>query len=241
MSASNQIPHAGQPADAHAATKSAGPVSGHTPAASDSNRGGVIHRHRTSRPPPLPFVLLLRLSAQPEKQHKRRSGEEERGGGAGDEEWVRRCIERYDPSIGVARLGSWAMAAQPALDERLAELACPVDHTILDPAVQDSPWDFYEELHASCPVFPMPELGAVMVTKYDDVRYVLTHPELFSSSGQERQGQSSPRPTCRGATRRSSANGAGGTSRPCSGPIRRSTPRTDDWSPRRFSPSGSGR
>ena len=80
------------------------------------------------------------------------------------------------------------MAARPALDERLATLACPVDHTMLDPAVQDSPWDFYDELHEKCPVFPMPEIGAVMVTKYEDVRYVLTHPELFSSSGRSGKG-----------------------------------------------------
>jgi cytochrome P450 len=80
------------------------------------------------------------------------------------------------------------MASELALDERLAELACPVDHTMLDPAVQDSPWDFYGELHEKCPVFPMPEIGAVMVTRYDDVRYVLTHPDLFSSSGRSGKG-----------------------------------------------------
>ncbi len=54
---------------------------------------------------------------------------------------------------------------------------------MLDPIVQDDPWDFYSELHESCPVFPMPEIGAVMVTRYDDVRHVLTNPELFSSGG----------------------------------------------------------
>jgi len=65
----------------------------------------------------------------------------------------------------------------------IEEMSCPVDHTILDPAVQDSPWDFYAELHAQCPVFPVPEIGAVLVTRYEDVRYVLTNPGLFSSSG----------------------------------------------------------
>jgi cytochrome P450 len=75
------------------------------------------------------------------------------------------------------------MSTDLTLDERIAAMACPVDRTILDPAVQDSPWDFYSELHERCPVFPMPEIGAVMVTKYDDVRLVLTRPDLFSSSG----------------------------------------------------------
>jgi cytochrome P450 len=79
-----------------------------------------------------------------------------------------------------------ATRTEPAaggLTERIAALGCPVHGTILDPVVQDSPWDFYRDLHEQCPVFPMPEIGAVMVTRYDDVRYVLTHPELFSSSG----------------------------------------------------------
>ncbi|MGA9276642.1 cytochrome P450 [Ilumatobacter sp.] len=80
------------------------------------------------------------------------------------------------------------MAADVSLSDRISDMKCPVDHTMLDPAVQDSPWDFYEELHESCPVFPMPEIGAVMVTKYDDVRFVLTHPELFSSSGKSGKG-----------------------------------------------------
>lgn len=70
-----------------------------------------------------------------------------------------------------------------SLEERIAGLDCPVDHSMLDPAIQDDPWDFYQDLHDRCPVFPMPEIGAVMVTRYEDVRFVLTNPELFSSSG----------------------------------------------------------
>ena len=69
------------------------------------------------------------------------------------------------------------------LEGRIAALECPVDHTMLDPLIQDDPWDFYRDLHERCPVFPMPEIGAVMVTRYEDVRFVLTNPELFSSSG----------------------------------------------------------
>ncbi len=68
-------------------------------------------------------------------------------------------------------------------DERIAAMGCPVDHSMLDPIIQDNPWDFYRELHAQCPVFPMPEIGGVMVTKFDDVRFVLTRPDLFSNSG----------------------------------------------------------
>ena len=75
------------------------------------------------------------------------------------------------------------MTGEATLVERLAALDCPVAHSMLDPAIQDSPWDFYRELHEQCPVFPMPEIGGVMLTKYDDVRFVLTNPDLFSSSG----------------------------------------------------------
>lgn len=80
------------------------------------------------------------------------------------------------------------MSSEPSVsgatvDERIAAMACPVDHTILDPEIQDAPWDFYNELHARCPVFPMPEIGGVMVTKFEDVRFVLTRPDLFSNSG----------------------------------------------------------
>ena len=75
------------------------------------------------------------------------------------------------------------MSADTPLAERLGRLECPVSRSILDPAVQDDPWSFYAELHETCPVLPVPEIGAVVVSRYDDVRFVLTRPELFSSSG----------------------------------------------------------
>jgi cytochrome P450 len=70
----------------------------------------------------------------------------------------------------------------------LEAVGCPVTRTILDPAVQNDPWDFYQELHDRCPVFPIPELGAVMITKHDDIRFVLSHPELFSNAGRASNG-----------------------------------------------------
>ena len=69
------------------------------------------------------------------------------------------------------------------LTERLASLECPVTSSLLDPTVQDDPYDFYAEARERCPVLPMPEIGAVVLTRYEDIRYALTHPELFSSSG----------------------------------------------------------
>ncbi len=55
------------------------------------------------------------------------------------------------------------------------------DFSFLDPGVSSSPWDFYEVLHGQCPVYQMPETGAFVVTRYDDLRQVLKDPETFSS------------------------------------------------------------
>ena len=53
--------------------------------------------------------------------------------------------------------------------------------SFLDPAIQDDPFATYAEMHQSCPVYRLPENGLVMVTKYDDVRSMLTDVETFSS------------------------------------------------------------
>jgi cytochrome P450 len=76
------------------------------------------------------------------------------------------------------------MTVDETLDDRIRAMSCPVEHSMFDPEIQNEPWDFYDELRASCPVYPMPDMGAVLVSRYDDVRFVLTNPELFSSSGQ---------------------------------------------------------
>ena len=109
------------------------------------------------------------------------------------------------------------------LEDRIGALSCPVDHTMLDPVIQDDPWDFYQQLHEQCPVFPMPEIGAVMVTRYEDVRYVLTNPDLFSSSG--RGGGAKKGLQVDNARRYQEILRDRGwaTSRPCSAPTRPST------------------
>ena len=56
-----------------------------------------------------------------------------------------------------------------------------LDASFFDPAVQDDPFDVYAEMHEKCPVHHLPENGMYMVTKYDDVREMLTDPERFSS------------------------------------------------------------
>ena len=55
------------------------------------------------------------------------------------------------------------------------------EFSMLDPHVNSEPWDMYAEIHKECPVYQMPETGAFLVTKYDDLRQVLKDPETFSS------------------------------------------------------------
>lgn len=55
------------------------------------------------------------------------------------------------------------------------------DYSLLDNQVQSDPYAFYELLHREQPVYQMPETGMYMVTKYESLRFVLTHPEIFSN------------------------------------------------------------
>jgi cytochrome P450 len=51
------------------------------------------------------------------------------------------------------------------------------------PAGSEDPWPLLERLRAESPVFELPyRPGAYVVTRYEDVRFILGHPELFSSS-----------------------------------------------------------
>lgn len=56
-----------------------------------------------------------------------------------------------------------------------------IEGNFLDPATLSDPYDFYRQLHERCPVYQLPVVEFWMVTRYDDVRYMLTHPELFSN------------------------------------------------------------
>jgi cytochrome P450 len=53
--------------------------------------------------------------------------------------------------------------------------------SLMDHAVQSDPYDFHALLHAECPVYRMPETGFYVVTKYDDLRKVLTDTQTFSN------------------------------------------------------------
>ena len=62
-----------------------------------------------------------------------------------------------------------------------AERRSPADFSFIDPAVNSEPWEFFESAQRECPVYQMPETGAFIVTKYDDLRQVLKDHETFSS------------------------------------------------------------
>ena len=55
------------------------------------------------------------------------------------------------------------------------------EYSFLDPETSSDPWALFEKLHQECPVYQMPETGAFMVTRYDDLRQVLRDHETFSS------------------------------------------------------------
>lgn len=55
------------------------------------------------------------------------------------------------------------------------------DHSLMDPEIQESPFDYYHALHEQAPVYFMPELEAWVVSRYRDVQYVVAHPEIWSN------------------------------------------------------------
>ena len=55
------------------------------------------------------------------------------------------------------------------------------DFSMLDPMVSSDPFDFYDLLQEQCPVYQIPETGAYVITKYDDLRQVLKDHESFTS------------------------------------------------------------
>ncbi|HEU4428758.1 MAG TPA: cytochrome P450, partial [Myxococcota bacterium] len=57
----------------------------------------------------------------------------------------------------------------------------PGDASLLDPAVQQSPYAYYAVLREQAPVYFMPEINAFVVTRYRDVQHVLAHPEIWSN------------------------------------------------------------
>lgn len=62
------------------------------------------------------------------------------------------------------------------------------EYSLLDPAVQADPFEFYHKLHNECPVYRMPETGMYVVTRFEDLAHVLRTPKDFSSEIRSREG-----------------------------------------------------
>jgi cytochrome P450 len=56
-----------------------------------------------------------------------------------------------------------------------------VHYTPFSPEVRANPYPFYATLRAHAPAYFVPDIGAWAISRFRDVEYVLTHPELFSS------------------------------------------------------------
>jgi cytochrome P450 len=61
------------------------------------------------------------------------------------------------------------------------ELQSVDEISFLDPHISSNPYRAFELLQRDCPVYRMPETGAYMVTRYEDVRRVLRDYETFSN------------------------------------------------------------
>jgi len=60
----------------------------------------------------------------------------------------------------------------------MSELA---SFNLFDDAVRECPFGYLRAIREQSPVYFMPELNAFYVSRYEDVRYVKKHPELFSN------------------------------------------------------------
>lgn len=54
--------------------------------------------------------------------------------------------------------------------------------SLLEPEIQECPFPFYERLHREAPVFWDARAGFWVVTRYEDVRMIVTDPKRFSSA-----------------------------------------------------------
>ena len=55
------------------------------------------------------------------------------------------------------------------------------DASLMDPAVQENPYGYYEALVRDAPVYLMPDTGYYLVSGYEELRYVIDRPEIWSN------------------------------------------------------------
>jgi cytochrome P450 len=64
------------------------------------------------------------------------------------------------------------------------------DHSLMDPAIQEDPYDYYRALLAQAPVYRMPDTGFYLISGYPELQHVLRHPEIWSNDLRRYTGSS---------------------------------------------------
>ena len=54
------------------------------------------------------------------------------------------------------------------------------EKSLLDPEVQEDPYEYYRALREQAPVYRMPDSGAYVLSRYRDIQWAMSHPELYS-------------------------------------------------------------
>ena len=54
------------------------------------------------------------------------------------------------------------------------------EKSLLDPEVQEDPYEYYRALREQAPVYRMPDSGAYVISRYRDIQWAMSHPELYS-------------------------------------------------------------
>jgi len=54
------------------------------------------------------------------------------------------------------------------------------EKSLLDPEVQEDPTEYHRALREQAPVYRMPDTGAYVISRYRDVVWAMSHPELYS-------------------------------------------------------------
>jgi cytochrome P450 len=68
-------------------------------------------------------------------------------------------------------------------------VAQPADFNFMETETRECPFPYFNTIRREQPVYFMEELGAWYVSRYEDIRYVKKHPELFSSNIFEHGGR----------------------------------------------------
>jgi cytochrome P450 len=54
------------------------------------------------------------------------------------------------------------------------------EKSLLDPEVQEDPYDYYRALREQAPVYRMPDTGAYVLSRYRDIQWAMSRPDLYS-------------------------------------------------------------